>query len=119
PSLKISRIFYTDITMSDGYESGKELAGQKVDGVFCTSAVIGLGVATAFTETAQEAVIVAVDTQDDALQALQDGTMNALISQSGYEIGYRAINIAVNTLKNGKMPENVLIPVELLTKDSE
>lgn len=117
PSFRVVRIFYTDVLQSDGYETAKQLEGERIDGIFCASAAVGLGAATAQAELGETAQIVAVDTVDDALQALQDGTMNALVSQSGYDIGYRAVETAVRTLKTGTLPKDVRISGELLTKE--
>lgn len=117
-SFEVVHTFYTDVTQSDGYETAKQLEDWEIDGIFCASAVVGLGAATALAEMGQDARIVAVDTVDDALQALQDGAMDALVSQSGYDIGYQAITTAVETLRSGELPGDVLISGELLTKDS-
>ena len=62
-----------------------------------------------------QAEIIAVDTQADAYQILEDGTMDALLSQDGYTIGYEAIAAAVHTLETGELPEDKLFASELLT----
>lgn len=118
-SVHIAAIIYTDMSQTSGYNSMKQMAGQAVDGVFCANAVIGLGVATGVAETGRDVQIIAVDTQVDSVQALRNGTMNALLSQDGYEIGYQAILTAVDTLQSGVLPEDVLFSSELLTETSE
>ena len=115
--LSVSSIQYTDSEFSQGYECAKNLAETPVRGIFCTSAVLGLGAAAVQPKNAARPLIVAVDTQADAMQAVQDGTIDALITQSGYDIGYRAIETALVTLRTKKMPDDVLLSGELLTKE--
>ncbi len=119
PSFTVTQIFYTDILLSEGYTCAKSVIGQGVDAIFCTSAVVGLGVATAQEELHDPNLrIVAVDTMNDALQAVQDGTMDALISQSGYDIGYQAIATAVESLRAGTACPSVQIEGKLLTQEN-
>lgn len=117
PSFRV-KIFYTDVTQQEGYAGIKTLEDQEVDAVLCANAVIGLGVATGMMEMGKKAEILAVDTPADALGALEAETMTALLAQDGYAIGYQAVETAVQTLKTGKLPENVLFPSELLTKQT-
>lgn len=119
PSFRIEEIFYTDLSQYAGYNNIKSMGDRPFDAVFCGNAVVGLGVATAVVEMEREVQIIAMDTQDDALQALEDGTMTAFISQDGYTIGYQAIETAVAALESGEKPEDVLFDSELLTKVSE
>lgn len=114
PSITITEIVYTDMTQFAGYQTMKQMADQSFDAVFCANAVIGLGVATGLAEMGRDLPVIAVDTQMDALQALQDGAMDALLSQDGYEIGYQAICTAVQTLRTGALPENIYFTSELL-----
>jgi len=114
--IKIAEIFYTDMTQTSGYNTIKKMAGREFDGVFCANAVIGQGVAAGILEMGRQAEIIAVDTQADAYQILEDGSMNALLSQDGYIIGHEAIVQAVNTLKTGELPEDKLFASQLLTR---
>ena len=59
--------------------------------------------------------MISVDTKADAVQILRDGAMDAMIAQDGYEIGYQAIETAVETLRSGEMPEDTLFDGELVT----
>lgn len=112
---QIAEIFYTDMTQTSGYNTIKKMAGQDFDAVFCANAVIGQGVAAGLLEMGCQAEIIAVDTQADAYQILEDGTMDALLSQDGYTIGYEAVAAAVHTLETGELPEDKLFASELLT----
>ncbi|MGN1030033.1 MAG: substrate-binding domain-containing protein [Butyricicoccaceae bacterium] len=113
------RIIYGENTLQQGTYAAKELSFGHIEssGLFCTSAVLGLGAAVQLRDQ-KDVVILAVDTQDDAIQAVQDGSIDALITQSGYEIGYQSILTAVEWLRSGKEPEDILLPGMLLTKDN-
>lgn len=106
---------------NSGYEDAIQVTqaylSQGVHGVFCASAVMGLGAAAARTESDHDLSIVAIDTQDDALRAVQNGTIDALITQSGYEIGRTAIETVVRRLDGYKV-DSVYIDTQLLTSEN-
>lgn len=111
-------IRYTDSSYVQGLEQSQIFLQANYEALFCTNAVTGLAAAQMQTQLNSNAFIVAVDTQDDALYAVMDGSIDALITQSGYEIGYQAILSIVTSLKTGQPPEDVLIPSQLLTQDN-
>ncbi|MGM9649790.1 MAG: substrate-binding domain-containing protein [Butyricicoccaceae bacterium] len=116
---RIFRTIYGDSTFRQGMRAAEELIfdDSKDHGLFCTSAVLGLGAAIQLRDR-EDISILAVDTQDDAIQAIQDGSIDALITQSGYEIGYRAIWAAVEALRSGEKIEDILLPGILLTEEN-
>lgn len=107
-----------------------ELAMEKTDeimadypslaGFFCTSAVMALGnIEQQFIGLYGTApAVVAVDTQDDALNALQNGNLDALITQDGYEAGYQAIEKIVQLLDGQQIEEKTYISTRLLTRQT-
>lgn len=99
---------------ADAISVAQDYLEQGVQGVFCASAVMGLGAAVARSESEGDFVIVTIDTQDDALRAVQNGTIDALITQSGYEIGRTSIEVVVRRL-DGYRVENVYLETQLLT----
>ncbi|MFV0362533.1 MAG: sugar ABC transporter substrate-binding protein, partial [Suipraeoptans sp.] len=102
---------------ADALQEAKKLIASGVKGIFCTSVVMGLGAVEAAGEMNADICIVTIDTQDDALKAVQSGKLNGLIAHSGYEIGQTTINTVVNALKTGTS-DNVYIDCEMLTKDN-
>ena len=56
-------------------------------GLFVTSAIMSLGAVDTLSEHTAHPVLVGVDTQNDALRALRDGRMDAIISQDGNDTG--------------------------------
>jgi len=113
-SIPIIEIFHTDMTQIDSYNNIKTMSGRKFDGVFCANAAIGRGTATGIMEMGREVPVIIVGTPMEAYQMLKDGTVSAVLSQDGYEIGYQAIETAVEMLDSGKLPEDILFPSELL-----
>lgn len=87
--------------------------------VFCTSAVMGLGAVEQSRATFGGPLsIVAVDTQDDALTAVQNGTLHGLVTQSGYEAGYTALRVVGRALGGGEVPMDTYIRSELVTRNN-
>lgn len=115
PSISIIEIFHTDMTQIDSYNSMKTMEGRSFDGVFCANAAIGLGASTGLAEMGRAVPVIMVGTPMEAYQMLKDGTVSAVLSQDGYEIGYQAITAAVETLESGELPSDILFPSELMT----
>ncbi|MBR2774929.1 MAG: substrate-binding domain-containing protein [Selenomonadaceae bacterium] len=85
-------------------------------GIFVTSAIMTLGVIEA-TENFP-VMIVGVDTQNDALVAVKNGNIDALISQDGHESGRLAIEVVAAHLNNQPVNEKNFIRNELITADN-
>ena len=80
---------------------------------------MGLGAVTAQAQqTETSCSIVAVDMQDDAMEAVRDGAMDALITQPGHEIGYQAIETALALLEGKEVSEETLLTGQLLTREN-
>ena len=114
PEIRIQGVRYTELSEENGYEAVQKLE-EPVDGIYCQNVVLGRGAVEALTERGWESKVISVDTKADAVQILRDGAMDAMIAQDGYEIGYQAIETAVETLRSGEMPEDTLFDGELVT----
>lgn len=103
-------------------ECTKQIMGAypEVRGIFCTSAVMGLGALEQKRRDFYTSApyIVAVDTQDDALSALKNGGLHGLITQDGYEAGYKGLYCAIELLESGEIADNTYIESILLTRDT-
>ena len=82
-------------------------------GIFVTSAIMTLGVIEATRNF--PVMIVGVDTQNDAVMAVRNGKIDALISQDGHESGRLAIEIVAAHLNNQPVPKYNFIRNELIT----
>ena len=85
-------------------------------GIFVTSAIMTLGVIEA-TENFP-VMIVGVDTQNDAIIAVKNHNIDALISQDGHESGKLAIEVAAAHLNNQPVKEKNFITNELITAEN-
>ncbi len=105
---------------SDAYFAARRMIeDQDISAIFCTSAVLGLGAAGARDELGQENVrIVCVDTQEDALRSLRTDKIDAIITQSGYDIGYQAVEMAAYHTGELLPGERYFTQNELITKDN-
>ncbi|MBQ3442667.1 MAG: substrate-binding domain-containing protein [Selenomonadaceae bacterium] len=82
-------------------------------GIFVTSAIMTLGVIEATEDF--PVMIVGVDTQNDAVMAVKNGNIDALISQDGHESGRLAIEVVAAHLNNQPVNEKNFINNELIT----
>lgn len=85
-------------------------------GIFVTSAIMTLGV----IETTENfpVMIIGVDTQNDAIMAVKNGKIDALISQDGHESGRLAIKVVAAHMNNEPVQKYNFIRNELITADN-
>lgn len=85
-------------------------------GIFVTSAIMTLGVIEATKNF--PVMIIGVDTQNDAIMAVKNGNIDALISQDGHESGRLAIEVVAAYLNNQPIEKNNFISNELITAEN-
>ncbi len=110
-----------DSTMSGGQQQMAALLAQYPDisGVFCSSAMIVMGAMQQCEDTARTDIkLVGMDTQSDALRAVQDGQILAMVGQNGYEIGYQTIAIIAAMLNGDSVPDTTYVENNLITQDN-
>lgn len=118
--LSVTDIRYADSDFKLAMQETRKLLLEdpSLKGIFSTSAVMGLGV---IEECKAEFMsyninIIAVDTQDDALSAVKNGMLQGLVTQDGYEAGYRAVEAVADSLAGGRTQQNVYIQTQMLTR---
>lgn len=116
--LRLSGIRADCQSFAAAFDAARDLIDSGADALFCTSAVLGLGAAAAVREAEADIPIVAVDTEDDALKAVETGAFRALITQEGEEIGRRTMETVVAVLRGETTPNEIFIPGETLTADN-
>ena len=80
---------------------------------------MALGAAEVIDNSAKSVKIIGVDTQNDAIMAIKNHKIDAMISQDGNETGVLAINIVMKYLENHIVPqENNYIENNLITLDN-
>ncbi|MEY8309213.1 substrate-binding domain-containing protein [Erysipelotrichaceae bacterium 51-3] len=91
----------------------------QLDGILATSAVTALGLRDSLKDTS--IILMTFDAQQDALDALEDGSLGAVAAQSGYLIGKEAIEaICQIQAQGGRISEmeDLIIPAPILTRDT-
>jgi ribose transport system substrate-binding protein len=80
-----------------------------VDGVFASaeSSSVGAALALKARKLAGKVRFVAFDSSPDLVQDLQDGTIDALVAQDPFKIGYKAIQLLVEKLNGQQPPKKV------------
>lgn len=89
-------------------------------GVFTGEEKTGAGVARQLelSEKAGIVKMVAFDASEQLIQGLQKGTVDALIVQQPYQMGYLGVEFAMKVINGETIPKFVETPVIVVTKDN-
>ena len=89
----------------------------ELDGLFCTSGVMGLGAAEQVKASYRQGQVSVVtqDTQSDILSAVSNGLIRGMMTQDGYDMGYLAIETVLKSLSGQKTDQNIYLPTRLIT----
>lgn len=107
---------YANLQMSEQKVRALMQEYPQVKGIMATSAVTALGLADVMK--AFEIKIVAIDEQEDALDALENGEISALAAQSGYEIGYQTIEYIAQLCSGEAIEEDCYLDAPILTQEN-
>lgn len=110
-----------DCSIAGGKEAMLQILEEnpEVQGVFCSSALLCMGAQEACQNAGRkDIVLVGMDTQSDVLTALKNGRIHAVISQSGYEMGCLAVELAVRQKSGEHIPKRNYIDNEIISKEN-
>ena len=95
-------------------------AGLQFDQVFCLNDPAAVGAVAALEEKQMldEIDVYGVDASPDAKALIHEGMMKATAAQFPSEIGKKAAEIIYELLSGETVEKNILIPVELITKEN-
>lgn len=109
-----------DFNRSEGMSVMEDLleAHENIDAVFAHNDEMALGAIEAIDAAGlnDEIMVVGFDAIDDALEAVEEGTMAATIAQQPGEMGKLAVEMAVKLLDGEEVDEFVPVPLELITQ---
>jgi ribose transport system substrate-binding protein len=93
-------------------------AHRDIDTVFAASDLMALGAIEAIAAAGRTGKIrvVGFDALDDAKKAVEAGTMAATVAQFPYDMGKAAIESAVKILAGEKLPPDIMVKLEMVTK---
>ncbi|HXI31237.1 MAG TPA: sugar ABC transporter substrate-binding protein, partial [Vicinamibacterales bacterium] len=91
-----------------------------IDAVFACSDLMALGAieAIAAAHRTGSIKVVGFDALDDARKAIVAGTMEASVAQFPAEMGRAAIESAVKVIHGEKLPDDIKVRLELVTRDN-
>ena len=126
PELEQTDTYYNGNVVEKAQSNAENIIstyGDKLMGMFAGNNITGNGVALAVegAKLKDKIVTVAVDSDDTEIKALKDGVIDAIIVQNAYEQGYLGMKNAIETLINGKNPEEkkqVNCPPSIVDKDN-
>lgn len=95
-------------------------AHPEIDSVFACSDLMALGALEAISAAHRTGSIkvVGFDALDDAKKAIAEGTMTASVAQFPAEMGRVAIESAVKVIRGEKIPDDIKVKLELVTRDN-
>ena len=110
------------ITSSNTLERYIQEKKLQVDGIFACNLIATLGMAAALEDLRKggievNAKFIGFDTSPKLIKALQEGKIDALVSQDPKKMGYLAVDTLVRHLRGKKVDEFVDTGVELVTKE--
>lgn len=85
-----------------------------VKAVFCQNDEMALGASEAIKTSGKDIVVVGFDGNEDAISAVEDGSLSATVAQKPKEMGKLAIETAIKYLKGETVEEQVDSPLELV-----
>lgn len=108
-----------DCTLTGGRDAMQELLEvyPDIQGVFCSSAMMVMGALEQCRAVQREDIqLVGMDTQSDALTAVKNGAIVAMVSQNGYDMGYRMIQTIAAKLDGDEIPNTTYVENTLITQ---
>ena len=94
-------------------------ANPNIAGIFAQNDEMALGAVQALGDSAGDNVkVVGFDAIEDALSAIQDGTMNATVAQQPAEIGSLGVENAISVINGESVEENIPVEVQLVTQEN-
>jgi ribose transport system substrate-binding protein len=91
----------------------------EIKGIFAQNDEMALGAVRALgNQAGTDVKIVGFDAIEDALNAIQDGKMNATVAQQPDRIGSLGVENAIKVIDGESVPENIPVEVKLVTKEN-
>jgi len=92
-------------------------AHPEVDAVFACNDMMALGAIEAISLSQKKIIVVGFDAIQDSRDAILNGTMSASIAQNPEEMGKLSIEYAVKAINGEKIPSEIPVKIELITKE--
>ncbi|WP_071393995.1 ribose ABC transporter substrate-binding protein RbsB [Bacillus tuaregi] len=94
-------------------------ANPDIKAVFAHNDEMALGAIEAINSSGKDVMVIGFDGNDDALNAINAGNMEATVAQQPELIGKLAVDAARDVLQGKKVEEIIAAPLKLVTKDNK
>jgi ribose transport system substrate-binding protein len=120
-SVKVVASQTADFDRSEGLTVTENImqANSDIKGIFAQNDEMALGAVQALGDQAGDDIkLVGFDGGEDALNAIQDGTMNATIAQQPDKMGSQGVETAISVINGESVEENIPVEVNLVTPEN-
>lgn len=115
-------VLYSESDVAKGMEVTEDMltAHPQLAGIFAANESGAMGAVQALEATgkAGEVKLVAFDAADQQVEALKAGTIQALIVQNPYQMGYRGVKAAIDQLEGRTVPNRIDTGVTVVTQQN-
>ncbi|MBM9467428.1 sugar ABC transporter substrate-binding protein [Nakamurella leprariae] len=121
-SLELLPVIAADWNRQQALTTATDLmtANPDLKGIFAANDDMALGAARAVANAGKtdQITVIGLDGNEDALQAVQAGELDATVAQYPYAVGELGVQACEAALAGQTLPENVKAPVALITSDN-
>jgi len=123
PNIQVATILYNDSDAAKALDRTAEMLTAHPDlaGIFAANEPGGVGAANYLKQRklARKVKLVAYDTSEDELRALEEGTIQALIVQNPHKMGYEGVKTVLKAIRKQTIPQKYIDSgVMVVTKEN-
>jgi len=125
PNIKVLPVQWTNAEAATAMNIATDLLNANPDlvGFYSTAAPMGVGIAQALKAKGldKKVKLITFDPSPEVLPLFDEGTINAIIAQDPYQMGYRGVEMLDKVIKGGTIEEsgkNTQIPVVIITPEN-
>lgn len=122
PEIKLVATQYSMSDVSKGMSVAQDMmtANPNLAGIFAANESGAMGAAQAIESgnRAGQIKLVAFDAAEEEIDALERGTIQALVVQNPYQMGYQGVKAAIDHLKGQDVPKRIDTGVTVVTKEN-
>ena len=120
PNLKLVASTPGDWDADKAYAATQTIIRQHPDvkAIYANNDTMAIGVAKAVKQSGKDIAVIGTDGVPEAIAGVRKGTVTATVSPLPYYEGYWAVESAVRLLEGQKVPQWVVAPAQLITKDN-
>ena len=122
PNITLLPLLYSSSDVEKGQQAVENMlaANPNIKGIFAANEPAGVAAARVFEERgiAGEVKLVAFDASDAEIAALKRGSIQALVAQNPFRMGYDGVTAAVKALRGEQVEKRIDTGVTIITKEN-